>query len=369
MWRMYRYSLLRTLRDRADMFWTMAFPVILATLFYITFGSSQMEQMKPIPAAVVAGENLIFESFIEELDGIALEVRKMEEEEALDALEDGSVTGIFFCSRRPSLTVAGVQIHESILEMLLDSYLQNQTLFEELAVSGPPGGALRAAGTMREQFDYIEPAGIGGSTQDSSLDSFFAVIAMACLYGALMGMEGASGLRADQSALAARRSTAPVRRVTAVVGEVIAAFTIQFLNTCILLGYLHFVLGIGIGRRWPLLLPVCALGSLCGVAFGIFIGTLRQKEGVKIGIIIAGTLTLCFLSGMMYNGMKELVERHVPVLNRVNPAALISDAFYSITVYEDAGRYLRSLLCLACVTAVLTAAGCVRLGRERYDSL
>ena len=122
MGRLYRYSVLQTLRNRADMFWTLAFPIIMATLFYVTFGSSQMENMKPIPTAVVEGENKIFETFLDALDGETLTLRRMEEQEAQEALKNGTVTGIFYSGREPSLTVAGTQINESILEMLLNGY-------------------------------------------------------------------------------------------------------------------------------------------------------------------------------------------------------------------------------------------------------
>lgn len=368
MGRLYRYNMLRILRDRADLFWTLLFPIIMATLFYITFGSSQIEDMKPIPVAVVEGENRIFEAFLDGLDGETLSLKRLGEEEAKTALENGNVTGIFYSGKEPSLTVAGSQINESILEMLLNGYRQNQGLAETIGAKNPLG-LIMASKQMAEQTDFIEAVSAGGSTQDSSLDSFFSLVAMTCLFGALMGVESALKLRADQSALAVRRSVTPTRRIGLIVNEMLAVFTMQFANICILLLYLHFVLGIGMGRRWPLLLPVCALGTLCGVAAGFFLGGTRLKEGIKIGLVIAGTLLLCFLSGMMYSGMKAEVERFAPIVNRLNPAALIADAFYSVSVYENSYRYGRSLLLLTLITLLLTAGAYLRMRRERYDSV
>ena len=34
-----------------------------------------------------------------------------------------------------------------------------------------------------------------------------------------------------------------------------------------------------------------------------------------------------FYQGLMNNTMKDLVEKNMPVINRINPAALISDSF------------------------------------------
>lgn len=368
MGRLYRYSVLQTLRDRAGMFWTLVFPLIMATFFYVTFGSSQMENMKPIPVAVVEGGNKMFEAFLDALDGETLSLRRMEAQEAQEALENGAVTGIFYSEGEPSLTVAGTQIDESILGMLLNGYRQNQGLVETVGKKHPLG-VWGAAKAMTEQTDFIEELSAGGSTQDSALDAFFSLIAMTCLYGALMGAESAARLRADHSALALRRSVTPTQRIRLIVSEMFAVFTVQFANICILLLYLHFGLGIGMGQRWPLLLPVCALGTLCGVSAGMFLGGTKLKEGMQIGIIIAGTLFLCFLSGMMYSGMKAEVERFAPIVNRLNPAALIADAFYSVSVYENSYRYGRSLLLLAAITLGLTAAAYLRMRRERYDSI
>ncbi len=368
MGRLYRYNVLQILRNRADLFWTLVFPIIMATLFYITFGSSQIENMKLIPAAVVEGGNQIFEAFLDGLDGEVLALSRMDDKAAQKALKDGKVNGIFYSEGDPSLAVAGTQINESILEMLLNGYRQNQGLAEMIGAKNPLG-LIKASKQMAEQTDFIEAVDAGGSTQDSALDSFFSLVAMTCLFGALMGVESAIKLRADQSALAARRSVTPTQRFRLIASEMLAVFTVQFANICILLLYLHFGLGIGMGRRWPLLLPVCALGTLCGVAAGFFLGGTRLKEGIKIGLVIAGTLFLCFLSGMMYSGMKAEVERFAPIVNRLSPAALIADAFYSVSVYENSYRYGRSLILLALITILLTAAAYLRMRRERYDSI
>ena len=47
---LYRFHLKRALRDRGDMFWSLIFPLVLATLFYASFGSGKdLEQMSIDP--------------------------------------------------------------------------------------------------------------------------------------------------------------------------------------------------------------------------------------------------------------------------------------------------------------------------------
>ena len=103
---------------------------------------------------------------------------------------------------------------------------------------------------------------------------------------------------------------------------------------------------------------------------GIFVGSLgKMKEGIKIGIILGISMVCSFLSGLMNNTMKDLVEKNAPFLNRINPAALISDAFYCINVYDDMDRYYRNLITLALMSVLLVTASFLLIRRESYDSI
>ena len=72
-----------------------------------------------------------------------------------------------------------------------------------------------------------------------------------------------------------------------------------------------------------------------------------------IGVLV--TLLPSFLAGLMFGGMKNVIEQHCPVINRINPASVLSDAFYCLSVYDDAVRYRRCILilvimCLLCIS-------------------
>lgn len=366
---LYKFNLLRMIRDKSDMFWGLFFSIIMATLFFFSFGRGAMtDRMKAVPTAAVTGENKIFETFLNEMDGDILEVKWMDSKEAQAALKDGEVKGIFFCTRKPTLTVSGVQISECILQTLLDTFLQNQELMISIGKTNLTG-VLDAASALSDYGDFTESISTGGRTMDGSVTYFYALIGMACLFGGFSGLTSAMNLRADQSALASRRSIVPVHRLKMVVSEMLAAFSLQFVNICLLLLYLRFVLGISFGPKWPLLLPVCIFGSITGVSYGIFLGSLPIHDGIKNGILVSTSLLMSFLAGMMYGNMKDIIEHVCPIVNRLNPAALIADAFYSISVYENPARYYMNLSILAGITIFLTAASFIKLRRERYDSL
>lgn len=102
---------------------------------------------------------------------------------------------------------------------------------------------------------------------------------------------------------------------------------------------------------------------------GIFLEGLRLAVGLREGLLVGSSLLMSFLAGLMFGNMKDIIAHYAPILNKVNPAALISDAFYSISVYENPARYLENLLLLALITAALTGVSFIQLGRDRYDSL
>ena len=59
----------------------------------------------------------------------------------------------------------------------------------------------------------------------------------------------------------------------------------------------------------------------------------------------------------------------MPIINKLNPAALITDAFYCINVYDDPVRMKTNLMTLRLMAVVLTAGSFLVVRRVRYDSI
>jgi ABC-2 type transport system permease protein len=53
----------------------------------------------------------------------------------------------------------------------------------------------------------------------------------------------------------------------------------------------------------------------------------------------------------------------------INPAALITDAFYSLYIYESLSRFFLNIGILSGFSVVLAAASYLFVRRERYASL
>ena len=80
-------------------------------------------------------------------------------------------------------------------------------------------------------------------------------------------------------------------------------------------------------------------------------------------------MVMSFLAGLMNADIKNVVDKNAPLINRINPAALISDAMYCINVYDAPERYAQDMLILAVMSVILIAGTFLIIRRERYVSI
>jgi ABC-2 type transport system permease protein len=90
---------------------------------------------------------------------------------------------------------------------------------------------------------------------------------------------------------------------------------------------------------------------------------------MKVGIIISISMTGSFLAGMMYQGMKYIVAKNVPVLSWLNPINLLTDAFYCLYYYDGFSRYFLNILALSIFIVVFCLGVYLIIRRRKYASL
>lgn len=369
-----KYSFLTKIKNASVVFWPLVFPIILATLMYFAIGQMDEADFETVPVAVVEKEGSRDEPFTEFLHSVedstgVIRVEEMTEGEALEALEKQDAAGIYYIGESPSLTVGGSGLPESILQMLLEGYFEGKQTMEDLSAAFPEGEAA-AAGKMREYTAAVEQVSLGGETTNGNAQFFYALIGMACLYGCFLGYGSAMDMQANLTALAARRCAGPIPRLKLILSEAAVCFGLHFLNMLLLLAYMKYILKQDFAGDYAGMLPILAVGSITGVVMGMFITSIgKMKEGVKIGMMLAVSMTCSFLAGMMNAEMKYVVDQYAPFINRLNPAALISDALYCLNVYDAPARYAQDIAVLCVICAVLAAGTFLIVRRERYVSI
>ena len=383
-WQLYQYRLKRLVNDKVQLFWTAMFPIVLGTFFYLAFSgiSEKEENLKQIAVAVVRqeqggkytgnSENAdAFGQFLLALSGENGVLELSEEknyEEAVEKLLDKTLEGMIVLGEDIRLEFSENGINQTILKNLVDRYLQGE---QAITAAGQKGfdAVKKAAEAMFREGQNHEKS-ISESNMDPFAQYFFALMAMSCLFGASLGLINTREIQADQAKVAVRRLVSPTRKGMAVATDFLAAFTVQACAFFLLNLYLQLVLRVNLGEQQGKILLAGAAGNLAGIALGYFIGVaVKGKESVKHAVMMGTVLGLSFLSGLMQAGIKYLIEKYAPFINRINPAALISDCFYHLSVSADTKQYMICIIMLFVEAAVFGVLSTIIMRRERYKSL
>lgn len=368
-------------RDRVQLFWNLLFPILLGTMFYIAFsGLSSDEAFHVIPVAVVLENENNASTFKDTIDTLSepgkdqlLDTVYVSGKEALALLEKKKVIGILQEGNPITLSISaemsGSKLEQSILSSFVTQYNLNYSAIENIAATHPE--KLEAAvHTLSAATAYNTETAFTDGTLDEMLVYFFNLIALSCLYSYIGGMKVATYNQANLSALGARKCIAPVNKLVSLISELLAAFLYQFFCIFVCLSYLALVLKINFGDNTAYILLTALVGCITGVSMGFFVGSIgKMSFGVKNGILMAVSMLCCFFSGLMVGNMRILVEEFCPWLNRINPAALIADSFYSLTVYQSHERYFLNLGSLLFISALFYFGGFLIVRRRKYAAL
>lgn len=367
------------LRDRVVVFWTMLFPIVLATLFSLSFGNLLAEDYTFDPVKVAVTDNEAYRTdtalqqtlkALSEGDSPLLTLTVASAEQAEAALREGDVSGIITAGDSLALTVQATGLNQSILKSFVDDYNHTKAALADILQSNPQAaqqGLLEAATSHQE---YTKSSSLNDTIPNDALSYFYALIAMACLYGSFWGMRNTDDIQADITALGARRSLAPTHKLQTVFSDLLASLTVHFSELLILLAYMMLALKVDFGTRLWCVVLTCLVGSFTGIAIGTFVGSaLRKKEGLKVAVIITVSMVWSLFAGLMVGGLKGLIDRNVPLLNALNPAALIADTFYSLLVYDTLDRFAWNIGSLSAIALVLALGSYLLVRRQRYASL
>ena len=175
---------------------------------------------------------------------------------------------------------------------------------------------------------------------------------------------------ANMSNKGKRIAVSPTKKVTIILSSLTASYIVQLIGLALLFIYTILVLKVDYGTNTILVILLAIVGSLSGLTLGTFVGTLfKANENAKTGILIAFTMLGCYLSGMMGITMKYVVDKNVPIINKINPASMITDGFYSLYYYDTLDRYWNNIISLLIFAFVLIAISFFSLRRQKYDSI
>lgn len=387
----FKYAFKILFGNKMLIFWTFAFPIILGTFFNMAFSNIEnSEKLDIIDIAIVENEDFnnneifreTFKTLSDEKNQDRLfQTKYVSEEEAKQLLKDGDITGYMILEKdQPKVVFQNSGINETILKYVTEEITQTSEIMANLAENEIKKGMAKGEIVDYEKIqnnilEIIENQEVRIEDTSSNhlsytMIEFYTLIAMTCLYGGTLSMVAINQNLANMSSNGKRVSVAPTSKAKVILSSLLASYIIQLMGLALLFLYTIFVLKVDYGTNLPLIILLGITGSGAGLAMGLAIGTvIKGNENLKTGILISLTMLGCFLSGMMGITMKYIVDKSIPILNKINPASMITDGFYALYYYDTLDRYFFNIASLVIFAAIAICISYIRLRRQKCDSI
>ena len=388
----FKYAFKTLFKNRMLIFWTFAFPIILGTLFNMAFSNIEnSEKLDIINIAIINNDdfenNEAFKTSFEELSDQNNEDRLFNtqyttEEKAKELLDNGEIVGYMKLKEdKPILTFATSGINETIFKYVTEEIEQTSDIIKNLSETETQKQITSGNYNINYEEIYnkvielakedkVKLKNISNSNLSYTMIEFYTLIAMTCLYGGMLSMVSINQTLANMSNKGKRIAVSPTKKGTIILSSLLASYIAQLIGLAILFVYTLFVLKVDYGDNTSLIILLAMIGSFAGLTLGTFVGTLfKTNENAKTGILIALTMFWCYLSGMMGITMKYVVDKNVPIINKINPASMITDGLYSLYYYDTFDRYWFNIISLLIFAFVLMLISFFSLRRQKYDSI
>lgn len=379
----YIYRLKCIVRDKQLMFWTLLFPILLSILFNLAFSNlSSAENFSKIKIGIVKNDEYNKNTdFIKAMDSVSsadksagksnlFDIKYPSREEADKLLDDGKIEGYIYFDNGIKLVVKQSGLNQTIIKGFLDDFKQTSSTIVTIVDKNPAAVQNGLFNSVSNRTDYLKEAAASNAAPDTTVNYYYALIAMTCLYGSFWGLKEVVAIQANQSPQGARVNMAPTHKLKIFLASMCAATTVQLAEIFLFLGCLILILKVNFGSQLGYIALTCVVGTVTGVTFGTFIASIiKQGEGLKVGILISTSMIMSFLSGMMYDKMKYIISTSVPILGYLNPANLITDAFYSLYYYNTHTQFFTDIALLCSFTIVFSLFTYLVLRRQKYASI
>jgi ABC-2 type transport system permease protein len=309
-------------RDRAAMFWTIAFPLIFILMFGAIFSggddpprlfgwvdNDKSPQSAQLRAAFDATANV--------------DLADASESDALEQMRKGDLRAVIVVPSGYGATIealAAAPGEPARVVVYADPTQANATADTMQVVSAVLDG-MSLAILGRGPAVVPQPRAI--QTQDLGFVSYIvpSILGMALMQ---LGVFSAIPLVADREKLILKRlSATPLRRWQLVGSNVIMRLLIAIVQTLVIVGVGSFAFGVKIAGDLVLVGALVVLGSLAFIALGYVIASFAKTEDAANGMTSVVQFPLMFLSGTFFP--IEAMPEFLRGVARVLPLTYLSD--------------------------------------------
>lgn len=373
----FKYSLKTLLKDKSLIFWTLAFPLIMGTFFHLAFKDiTENDKLKTIDIAVIDNtefnNNMVYKSTFDYLStgkDKLFNTKYVNNKKAQKLLNDKKIVGYLeLKNNKPILTIKANGIDETIFKYVIDEIEQTNSIAYNLQGKISNDKIYQTISSI--SMEKIELNNKSKGNIDMMVVEFYTLIAMTCLYGAILSMTAINKTLPNMTNVGKRVSVAPTKKIKLVLSSLLSSYIVQIIGLALLFAYTIFVLNVDYGTHIGYIILLSLIGSLTGLSLGLFVSTaFKSSENSKMGIILTISMTCVFFAGMMGVTMKYIIDKNIPILNKINPANMITDGFYSLYYYDTFNRYFFNVTSLLLISILLVILSYNSLRRQQYDSI
>ena len=376
----FSYQVLRLLRDRVLLVWTLGFPIVLALIFMAQFSNLEKAyEATPMGFGVVQDEAYRadpgLDAVVERISADDADPRLITRatypsaSEAEAAAKRGETDGYLAVEDgEPVLHVTqkGNETETTrVLRVVMDSYTQRRAEYKALVKAGTAPERLAALETDQS---FTRSLSVTPSPVEPETQYYFALLAFACGMGTTVAMVAVQGIMAI-SPLGARQTIAGLSRWKVLTATLAASWVCVLACLLIAFAFMASVVGVDFGPHMLLCLVAIGVCSLMASAVGAALGTLAHLE---IGMISGFTSLLSLFTGLYGPASQSLassIEQHAPLLAQANPLWQTARCFYGLLYYDSLAPFARSCAVLLGMTCLFLTIALIRARRMTHEHL
>ena len=374
----FSHQVLRLLRDKTLLVWTLGFPIVLSFIFMVQFSNlEEAYEASPMSFGIVQDEAYRaapgLDALVERISAddadphLITRVTHSTASEAEAAAKRGDTNGYLAVKNGdPVLHVTqkgDAQESLRVLRVVMDSYTQTRAEYEVLATAGAQAGPPDTDNVLTQR------AQVTSSTVNPQVRYYFSLMAFACGMGTAVAMTAVQGVTATSSHLGTRLTLASLPRWRILVGTLAAAWVCVLVCLLVAFAFIRLVVGVDFGPHMLLCLVAIGVSSLLSCAAGALLGTSRQ---MNTGIISGISCLLSLFTGLYGLGAQKLadaVEYNVPLLAQANPLWQSAHSFYGLLYYDSLAPFARNCAVMVGMTCLFLGLALVRMRRMSHEHL
>ena len=374
------YQVLRLLRDRVLLVWTLGFPVVLSLIFMAMFSNlDKVYEATPMSFGVVQDEAYRtapgLDAVVERISAddadhhLITKVTHSTVAQAEAAAKRGETNGYLAVEDGQPVLHVTQQGNEAettrVLRVVMDSYLQRRAEYVALAKAGAAPEKLAALETDQA---FTRSISVTPSPVKPQTPYYFALLAFACGMGTTVAMVAVKGTMAV-SPVGARQTLAGLPRWKVLTATLAASWVCVFVCLLLAFAFMASVVGVDFGPHVLLCLVAIGVCSLMASAVGAALGTLARLE---IGMISGFTSLLSLFTGLYGPASQSLassIEQHAPLLAQANPLWQTARCFYGLLYYDSLAPFARSCAVLLGMTCLFLTIALIRARRMTHEHL